>query len=244
MSVSKRNKLPMLLIISITLLTLITGCSKIPNKPNNPSNSNQNNTGSKENTNNPQASDKDDSNNSSTVDDNNKTSDNASKDTNTQTNDSKVVLLNKIMSLGKERKVIKSELKAKENVIEDEEKKWGRPEKSDWIPEAKGMYSTYPSKNIDFGFNKGSQIFEIKSFDSQIKKISLSDIKKALGFPAYDVKIKGEEIIGYVANNDFKLLLVFPEPTTKNPDPLMDHYSVFYPKGTANSMADDPGREW
>jgi len=65
-----------------------------------------------------------------------------------------------------------------------------------------------------------------------------------LGEPAYDKKVKGEEIIGYVANNDFKLLLVFPEPTEKNPSPLMNHYSVLYPRGTVNSMADDPGRQW
>ncbi|MGM9973020.1 MAG: YjgB family protein [Clostridiaceae bacterium] len=171
-------------------------------------------------------------------------SDKSSEDQPTQSDDSEKVLLDNIMSSAKEGKVINSDFKVKANVIDDVEKEWGKPEKSEWIGNAKGTYSTYPSKNVDFGWNKGSQIFEIRSFDSQIKKITLADVKNVFGSPAYDVKVSGEEIIGYIVNNDYKILLVFPEPTAENSDPLMDHYSVFYPRGTVNQMADDPGREW
>jgi hypothetical protein len=244
MLVSKKVISLKLSIVFIIALTLITGCSSIANKTNKPFDSGQSNIGSQEVTYVPKPANTENSSNSSTTDDKIQASNNTSKGTDSQSDDTKKVLLNNIMSLAKEGKVINCDFKVKANVIGDVEKKWGNSEKSEWIAAAKGMYSTYPSKSIAFGSNKGSQIFEIRSFDNQIKKISLSEVKKIYGTPAYDVKVKGEEIIGYVANADFKILLVFPEPTPKNSDPLMDHYSVFYPKGTVNSMADDPGREW
>ncbi|MGG1680190.1 DUF4309 domain-containing protein [Neobacillus sp. NRS-1170] len=69
-------------------------------------------------------------------------------------------------------------------------------------------------------------------------------VKKAYGTPAYDVKSNGEEIIGYVVSSEYKILLVFPQPSNNNQDPVMDHYSVLYPRGTVNSMVGDPGRQW
>lgn len=169
---------------------------------------------------------------------------NTSQNTSPAKEDSVKILLLDIMELAKEGKVINCDFPAKTTTIEDIEKKWGKPEKLDWVPTAKGNYATYLKHNAVFGFNKGSQIFEVRSFDSKIKKVPLSKVKEVLGKPDYDVKVKGEEIIGYVVNKDFKILLVFPEPTKENPNPLLDHYSVFYPRGTVNYMADDPGREW
>ncbi|BAH07676.1 YjgB family protein [Clostridium kluyveri] len=80
--------------------------------------------------------------------------------------------------------------------------------------------------------NKGSRIFEVRSFDSGIKKITLSKVKEVFGTPAYDVKSNGEEIIGYVATKEFKILFVFPQSESNNKDLLLDHYSVLYPQGT------------
>lgn len=54
--------------------------------------------------------------------------------------------------------------------------------------------------------------------------------------------MKNERIIGYKVNDDFKLLFVFSD--SKSEVSVLDHYSVLYPRGTVNSMADDPGREW
>lgn len=95
-----------------------------------------------------------------------------------------------------------------------------------------------------FGINKGEQIFEIRSYDSRLKGITLGTAKKVLGPPEYDVKNNGQEIIGYTAGTEFKVEMVFPQPTTDHPNPVIDHYNVLYPQGTVNSMADDPGREW
>jgi len=153
-------------------------------------------------------------------------------------------LLLNIMKFAKQGKVINSVSPAKTTVIEDVEKKWGKPDKTDWIPAAKGNYATYSKRKVTFGYNKGSQIFEVRSFDDKLKSLSISKIKKVYGTPAYDIKTKSEEIIGYVANKEFKLLFVFPIPTIKKTDHLLGHYSVLYPRGTVNSMADDPGRQW
>jgi hypothetical protein len=83
-----------------------------------------------------------------------------------------------------------------------------------------------------------------KPLDKQLQKLSLVKTKEVYGTPAYDVKINGEEIIGYTAGQEFKMELVFPLTTASNSNPMMDHYLVLYPSGTVNSMANDPGRQW
>lgn len=153
-------------------------------------------------------------------------------------------LLSNMMALAKQGKVINSDFAAKTMTIADVEKVWGTADKTEWVGSAKGRYATYSSHHIVFGLNKGEQIFEVRSYDSELKSITLNKTKEVLGTPAYDVKSNGQEIIGYTAGSDFKIELVFPQPTSDNPSPVIDHYNVLYPRGTVNSMADDPGRQW
>lgn len=164
--------------------------------------------------------------------------------TSTQTTDMAQALLLNMRKLAEQGKVINSDFAVKIAVLEDVKKKWGEPDKSDWVPAAKGTYVTYSNQALVFGFNKGMQIFEARSFDQKLKKVSLAKTKGIYGAPAYDVKVNGEEILGYTAGQEFKIELVFPEPTQNNPNPLLDHYLVLYPQGTVNSMANDPGRQW
>lgn len=132
----------------------------------------------------------------------------------------------------------------KTTVIEEVKKKLGEPDKTDWVPAAKGTYVTYSDQALVFGFNKGMQIFEVRSFDQKLQKVALAKTKEVYGAPAYDVKVNGEEIIGYTAGQEFKIERVFPEPTQNIPNPLLDHYLVLYLQGTVNSMANDSGRQW
>ncbi|GIP39048.1 hypothetical protein J31TS4_23280 [Paenibacillus sp. J31TS4] len=169
---------------------------------------------------------------------------NNNTDASSSNGDAQRELLSRIMKLAKQGKIINSEFPVKTTVIEDIEKKLGKPEKVDWVPNAKGNYAVFSKYNVVFGFNKGSQIFEARSFDKKLNEISLSMVKKVFGTPAYDVESNGEEILGYVANSEFKILLVFPKPSNSNSDPVMDHYSVLYPRGTFNNMSNDPGRQW
>lgn len=158
--------------------------------------------------------------------------------------DSTESLLFNIMVFGQQGKVINSDFSAKTSTIEDVEKVWGKADKTDYVATAKGSYATYTSHNVVFGINKGDQIFEIRSYDSRLKGITLSQAKNFLGTPLYDTIDNNQEIIGYKANSEFKVEMVFPQPTSSHPNPVMDHYNVLYPSGTANQMADNPGREW
>lgn len=153
-------------------------------------------------------------------------------------------LLSNIMTLAKQGKVINSDFSVKSNTIEDVKKVLGKADKTDWVAAAKGLYATYASHNVVFGINKGEQIFEIRSYDSRLKEITLAKAKEALGTPEYDAKSNGQEIIGYTISSEFKVEMVFPQVTSDNPNPVMDHYNVLYPHGTINIMADDPGRQW
>lgn len=161
-----------------------------------------------------------------------------------QSGDSSQTLLSNMIQLAKLGKVINSDFPVKTTTIGDVEKLWGQADSTDYVAAAKGRYATFSSNKIVFGINKGEQIFEVRSFDSRLTSLSLSNVKAILGTPAYDAKSNGQEIIGYTAGPEFKIEIVFSQPTTSNPDPVIDHYSVLYPQGTVNSMADDPGRQW
>lgn len=165
-------------------------------------------------------------------------------DVSQQSPDTSQSLISDIMALGKQGKIINCDFSAKANTIDDVEKIWGKADKADYVEAADGTYFTYSNHSVVFGVNKGNQIFEVRSFDSRLKSITLSGAKKALGTPARDTKVNGQEIIGYIAGSEFKVEMVFPEPSSSNPDPVMDHYNVFYPPGTVNSMKGDPGRQW
>lgn len=157
---------------------------------------------------------------------------------------SNLSLLNNIKKLAVKGKVINCDFPVKSTCMDTVEKKWGKANKANWVTQAKGLYSTYSKHKVVFGSNKGDQVFEVRSFDSRLSKISLSMVKKVFGSPLHDVKSNGEETIGYKAGNEFKILFVFKKPVKGSKNPTLDHYSVFYPAGTVNSMAGDPGREW
>jgi hypothetical protein len=157
--------------------------------------------------------------------------------------DSATAMLLNMMQLAKKGKVINCEFPVKTSNFGDIENKWGKADKTEWIQSAKGTYSTYLKKNVAFGWNKGMQIFEVRSFDNRLKTISLSKVKEIFGTPAYDSKTNNQEIIGYKAGSEFKIEIVFYK-TKGNNNPIIDHYNVLYPAGTVNSMANDPGRQW
>ncbi len=155
----------------------------------------------------------------------------------------KDMLLN-MMQLAKQGKVINCNFAAKTTNMDAVSKQWQQADKSIYIASAKGTYATYGHHNMVFGYNKGLQIFEVRSYDTRLKNISLSKVKQVLGTPAYDSKTSSEEIIGYKAGTEFKIEMVFLRPTANNTNPVIDHYNVLYPNGTINSMANDPGRQW
>jgi len=154
-----------------------------------------------------------------------------------QSTDLKKVLLLNMMKLAKQGKIINCDFAAKTTNMESIIKAWGKADKTVYVASAKGNYATYNKHNTVFGFNKGEQVFEVRSFDTQLKGLSLAKVKEVLGTPVFDSKTGNQEIIGYTAGTEFKLEMVFTLPTSSNPSPLMDHYNVLYPRGIVNSMA-------
>lgn len=159
-------------------------------------------------------------------------------------NDQQKELIDRVMDLARQGKVINSQFAAEKNVIGDVEKEWGKPDKTDYVPEAKGTFASYTGRGLVIGFNKGDQIFDIRSYDGELKKITLSGVRESLGPPTHTGSYNNQDILGYTAGDKFKIRFIFPRSTADNPGPALDHISVFYPRGTVNNMSEDPGLEW
>ncbi|KLU63526.1 regulatory protein BlaR1 [Peptococcaceae bacterium CEB3] len=164
--------------------------------------------------------------------------------TGTQPHDSSRALLSDMIQLARQGKVINCSFPAMTTNIAAVEQAWGQASETNYVPTAHGSYATFSSHKVVFGFNKGNQIFEVRSFDSRLTGITLDNVKQFLGTPAYNGEYNGQDIIGYTMGPEFKIEMVFPQPTAVNPDPAMDHYSVLDPKGTADEMGGYAGRQW
>ncbi|WP_141527008.1 YjgB family protein [Bacillus thuringiensis] len=135
-----------------------------------------------------------------------------------------------LFELAKEGKVPNVPFGAHTGDIEEIEKAWGKANKTEQA--GNGIYATFTNKNVVFGFNKGSQVFDVRSYHAELKSITLQEIEKALGKPS-SVKENGEDkIYVYKVNNQYELKFVIPKSTGK-----VDHISVFSPEDSINKMA-------
>ena len=136
----------------------------------------------------------------------------------------------RLFELAKEGKVPNVPFAAHTGDIEEIEKAWGKADKTEQA--GNGMYATFTNKNVSFGFNKGSQVFDVRSYHAELKSITLQEIEKALGKPT-SVKVNGEDkIYVYKVNNQFELKFIIPKSTGK-----VNHISVFSPEDSINKMA-------
>jgi beta-lactamase regulating signal transducer with metallopeptidase domain len=169
-----------------------------------------------------------------------------------QNSNSQNALLQNIKNLASQGKIINCDFAVYGTPIESVESKFGKADREDFVAQAKGTYYTYLKQNVVFGVGKANYIFEARSFDRRLGQISFSMVKKFFGNPAYNVTVNGEKIIGYTAwaidttRQKYKVEIefVFPKPANGNNDPMLKHYSVLFPRGTANDMANEPGRQW
>lgn len=154
--------------------------------------------------------------------------DSSSKDT--VINQKSINHVKELFELAKEGKVPNVPFAAHTGDIEEIEKAWGKADKTEQA--GNGMYATFTNKNVSFGFNKGSQVFDVRSYHAELKSITLQDIEKALGKPT-SVKVNGEDkIYVYKVNNQFEMKFIIPESTGK-----VNHISVFSPEDSINKMA-------
>ncbi|MGN5651917.1 YjgB family protein [Bacillus sp. Brlt_9] len=154
--------------------------------------------------------------------------DSSTKDT--EINQKSIKHVKDLFELAKEGKVPSVPFAAHTGDIEEIEKAWGKADKTEQA--GNGMYATFTNKNVSFGFNKGSQVFDVRSYHAELKSITLQDIEKALG-KAASVKVNGEDkLYIYKVNNQFELKFIIPKSTGK-----VNHISVFSPEDSINKMA-------
>ncbi|WHY26741.1 YjgB family protein [Bacillus wiedmannii] len=157
-------------------------------------------------------------------------SDTDSRPKDTVVNQKSINHVKELFELAKEGKVPNVPFAAHTGDIEEIEKAWGKADKTEQA--GNGMYATFSNKNVAFGFNKGSQIFDVRSYHAELKLITLQEIEKALGKPN-SVKVNGEDkIYVYKVNNQFELKFIIPKSTGK-----VNHISVFSPEDSINKMA-------
>lgn len=149
---------------------------------------------------------------------------------NTALNQKSINHVKELFEQAKEGKVPNIPYAAHTGDIEEIEKAWGKADKTEQA--GNGMYATFTNKNVVFGFNKGSQVFDVRSYHAELKLITLQEIEKALGKPA-SVKVNGnDKIYVYKVNDQFELKFVIPNSTGK-----VNHISVFSPEDSINNMA-------
>ncbi|ANS74280.1 hypothetical protein AWM70_06510 [Paenibacillus yonginensis] len=119
---------------------------------------------------------------------------------------------------------------AHDSLIDDVTQAWGKADKEDSA--GSGFYATYAKKNAVFGYNKGSQLFDVRSSSPELQKLTLEEIESALGKPVSIKKNGADTIYIYTASDQFQLKFIIPASTGK-----VDHISVFSPKDSVNNMA-------
>jgi peptidoglycan-N-acetylglucosamine deacetylase len=137
--------------------------------------------------------------------------------TDTPTADNKLPL--QILELARQGNVMNNEFVAGINSIYEVEQKWGSPDKVDQA--GSGQYATYDKHLMTFGYNNTRQLFDIRSYEQELKKLTLPLIVQALGEADKKIDNGNEFIYIYQATKDIQLKFVIPQATGK-----VDHISV------------------
>ncbi|MEK4464474.1 YjgB family protein [Paenibacillus sp. FSL H8-0315] len=138
--------------------------------------------------------------------------------------------LKELFELAKKGKVPGVKYAAHTGLIDEVEADWGKPDQQESA--GKGIYATYTDRHVVFGFNKGSLIFDVRSSDSALQKLTLKQIEATLG-KSDDTKVNGEDkIYTYQANDQYQLKFIIPSSTG-----TVDHISVFSEQDSFNNMA-------
>ncbi|WP_274650957.1 YjgB family protein [Paenibacillus humicola] len=148
----------------------------------------------------------------------------------TTTNDDDTAQLKELLASAKKGRIPGIPFAAHTNLIEDVQKSWGKADNTDAA--GKGLYATYSKKHAVIGFNKGEQIFDVRSNDPKLQTLTLKQIEQTLGKPADITKNGDDSIYIYQANSDYQLKFIIPKSTGK-----VDHISVYAPKDSINNMA-------
>jgi peptidoglycan/xylan/chitin deacetylase (PgdA/CDA1 family) len=112
---------------------------------------------------------------------------------------------------------------ALESTISQVTTEWGEPDKNDQA--GAGTYATYDNKNTVLGYNKAGEIFDVRSYATDFKKITDTMVVKAYGKPKEIRESNNENIYVYEWGKEIQLKLIIPKSGH-----VIDHISVFNPK--------------
>jgi len=132
-------------------------------------------------------------------------------------------LLNEIMDGARKGTVKDCPFNAFDSTMEQVKLEWGEPDKVDAA--GHGLYATYTKRNVVLGYNKASEVFDVRSYTNNLKEISDQMVVKAFGQPAEVNDNNNETIYVYKVNQDIQLKLIIPKSSK-----TIDHISVFHPK--------------
>jgi beta-N-acetylhexosaminidase len=137
-------------------------------------------------------------------------------------------LVEETFSLSKEGKVPNIPFVSGKTEWKEVNKEWG---KSDHISKtAKGRYEEYKNHHSTIGY-ADQTVNDIRSYDSELQNISLNEIKKTGGEPDairyYKDSTHDQIILVYHENTSTDLLWVLPVKTEQEPNPKVDHISLY-----------------
>lgn len=121
------------------------------------------------------------------------------------------------------------------STVDEIETAWGQP--TSQTSAGAGIYASFSAHNAAFGFNKGEQLFDLRSYAPNLHPITVASVEQVLGRPGA-IHYYGEQtILMYPAGPNYQLQWVFDAPTAGSTTPHLDHISVFSPQATVDSMA-------
>ncbi|WP_420800289.1 beta-N-acetylhexosaminidase [Neobacillus terrae] len=137
-------------------------------------------------------------------------------------------LVEETFSLSKEGKVPNISFVSGKTEWKEVNQDWG---KSEHITEtSKGRYEEYESHHATIGY-ADQTVNDIRSYDSELQNISLNEIEKTGGQPDairyFKDSTVDQMILVYHATSFTDLLWVLPVKTEQEPNPKVDHISLF-----------------
>lgn len=154
-------------------------------------------------------------------------------------------LVEETFSLSKEGEVPNIPFVSGKTEWKEVNKEWG---KSEHISETtKGRYEEYKSHHSTIGY-ADQTVNDIRSYDSELQNISLNEIEKTGGQPDairyYKDSTVDQMILVYHATAYTDLLWVLPVKTEQEPNPKVDHISLFTQiEKTPNQQAKKPNQQ-
>jgi len=145
-------------------------------------------------------------------------------------------LLDQIRKEAEKGAVINAPYTVETTVFDTVEKAWGVPDSSRY---ANGLtYAAYDKRKVVFGYNKGMQIADIRSLDPRIQTITLAEIEQKWGKPDRVGEFAGQQIYTYDVTGKYQVKFAFESLPSANNASTLVSYSVYYPQGNRNLMAD------